>query len=206
MNLLARRAQIELAKDGAELLRGKREALLKELIARAKELKALREELHRRGRVAVTAVALSKAVNGTAALESAAMAGNRHISVRIKKDAIWGIPLVSLDAQDIIRQPNERGAGTLDHPAHVFEAAEETEEMLEQLLRCAPAEANLQRLGTEVKRVSRRINALEERLLPRLREDVRQIERVLDEREREDRFRLKRVKAKKAQAGAGPEA
>ena len=53
-------------------------------------------------------------------------------------------------------------------------------------------------IGEEVRKVSRRINALEEYLLPRLRDEVRNIYRVLDEREREDTFRLKRIKKKKS--------
>ena len=49
-----------------------------------------------------------------------------------------------------------------------------------------------------MKKVSRRINALEEYLLPRLRGQLRGIASVLDEREREDTFRLKKIKGKKA--------
>jgi V/A-type H+-transporting ATPase subunit D len=70
--------------------------------------------------------------------------------------------------------------------------------MLSQLLICAPLERNLQIVGEEVKKVSRRINALEEYLLPRLRGQLRGIASVLDEREREDTFRLKKIKGKKA--------
>ena len=62
---------------------------------------------------------------------------------------------------------------------------------------CAPAERNIQIIGEEVRKVSRRINALEEYLLPKLRGEVSAIYRVLDEREREDTFRLKRIKKKK---------
>jgi len=72
--------------------------------------------------------------------------------------------------------------------------------MLEQLFVCAPLERNLQMIGEEVKKVSRRINALEEYLLPRLRGQLRGIASVLDEREREDTFRLKKIKGKKARA------
>ncbi len=46
--------------------------------------------------------------------------------------------------------------------------------------------------------VQNRINALEEYLLPRLRGQLRGIASVLDEREREDTFRLKKIKGKKA--------
>ncbi len=64
----------------------------------------------------------------------------------------------------------------------------------------------MQTLGGEVRRLGRRINAIEEYLIPRLREEIGFITRVLEEREREERFRLKRVKRKKSRKsteGAG---
>ena len=99
-----------------------------------------------------------------------------------------------------MRSPRERAIGVLATPSHVLDAAETAEAMLEQLVECAPIERNIQVLGDEVRKVSRRINALDDYLLPRLRDDVRQISRALEEREREDVFRLKRIKQKKAAA------
>ncbi len=53
MTLMSKKGQIKLASDGVTLLEGKREALLQELIDRARELRSLRSELHLRGRRAV---------------------------------------------------------------------------------------------------------------------------------------------------------
>jgi V/A-type H+-transporting ATPase subunit D len=58
-------------------------------------------------------------------------------------------------------------------------------------------ERNLALVGEEVKKVSRRINAIEEYLLPKLRGQLRGIASALDERDREDTFRLKKIKGKK---------
>jgi V/A-type H+-transporting ATPase subunit D len=200
MNLLARRAQIKLAADGVALLKGKREALLKELLARARELRVLREELHRRGRAATVAIAMARAVRGGAELHSTAVASRRDLQARVQFKKVWGLPLSHVEQAGVLRVAAERPVGQLDCSSHVLEAAEAAEQMLEQLIKCAPAERNLRLLGEEVRKVSRRINALEEHLLPVLRLDVRTIARVLDEREREDRFRLKRVKKKKSVA------
>jgi V/A-type H+-transporting ATPase subunit D len=198
MNLLARKAQIKLAVDGVSLLKGKRDALLQELIARARALRIERNELHARGRQAVIALALARALRGAAEVRSAALAGQREMNVEVKTHKVWGLNLADIDLRGIVRTPEQRGIGLLDVSAYLLEAGEAAERMLEQLLKCAPMERNLQILGEEVKKVSRRINALEEYLLPRLRHEVRTIARVLDEREREDIFRLKRIKGKKA--------
>lgn len=202
MNLLARKAQIKFASDGVQLLEGKREALLKELIDRARELRALRNELHQLGRKAVVAIAIARGVRGTAEVRSAAVAGERELNLDVKTEKVWGLSLGGIDQYDVVRRPTDRGVGLLDVPSQIIEASYASEAMVAQMLVCAPKEHNLQIIGEEVRKVSRRINALNEYLLPKLREEVRTITRVLDEREREDTFRLKRIKKKKADQAA----
>jgi V/A-type H+-transporting ATPase subunit D len=198
MNLLQRKAQIKLAKDGVSLLKGKRDALLQELLTRARQLRRMRDELHDRGRAANDALAIARAVRGTPELQSASIAGRRGLNLKVKSEKVWGLPLNEVELIGVVRKITDRGMGRFDTSAHVHEAARLSEEMLEQLLKCAPLERNLQIIGEEVKKVSRRINALEEYLIPKYQEEMRMIARVLDEREREDTFRLKRIKAKKA--------
>ena len=202
MNMLARRAQIKLAADGVNLLKGKREALLKELLSRARALKALRNELHRRGRAASATLVIARAMRGTPEVNSTGVAGRRELSLEVTREKVWGLALGNIEHTGVVRAHKERGIGLLDCSSLVLEAAQNSEFMLEQLLACAPAEMNLQVLGEEVKKTSRRINALEEHLLPRLREEVAFIRSVLDEREREDTFRLKRIKKKKSEKKA----
>ena len=60
----------------------------------------------------------------------------------------------------------------------------------------APLERKMLQLADEIRKTTRRVNALEGRLLPALHEQVRYIRGVLDQREREDIFRLKRLKKK----------
>jgi V/A-type H+-transporting ATPase subunit D len=206
MNLLARKAQIKFASDGVQLLEGKREALLKELIDRARELRALRNELHKLGRKAVVAMAIARGVRGTPEVRSAAVAGQRALNIHVKTEKVWGLSLGDIEQTDVVRSPVNRGVGLLDISPQIVEASEASEAMVAQMLVCAPKEQNLQIIGEEVRKVSRRINALNEYLLPKLREEVRTIARVLDEREREDTFRLKRIKKKKADQAAMEEA
>jgi len=198
MNMLRQKAQVKMAADGAELLKGKRDALMQELIDRARHLRDLRNELHDRGRASEASLAMTLAVCGTPEIKSAAVAGRRDLQFEVKTENIWGLSLGSINPVGILRNPAQRGMGLLDTSAHLHEAGESAENMLEQLLISAPMERNLQIIGEEVKKVSRRINALEEYLLPKLRREINFIKGVLEEREREDMFRLKKIKGKKA--------
>jgi len=197
MNLLTLKGQIKMASDGVGLLKGKRDALMQELLTRARQLRDQRNILHAKGRVAVASIAIARAVRGTAELASAAIAGRRDVPLQVKTQKVWGLALGDIELSGIRRAPGERGMGQLDNSSHISEASQTSEEMFEQLLRCAPLERNLQLIGEEVKKVSRRINALEEYLLPKLRGQMRGIASKLDEREREDTFRLKKIKSKK---------
>lgn len=198
MELMSKRGQIKLASEGVSLLEGKREALLQELISRAKELRNLRNDLHRRGRRAVGSLAFARAMRSTPEVRSIGAAGRRDLALTVRTERVWGMYLGHIESANVVRTPRERGVGLLDTSAHVLEAAQSAEEMLEQLVKCAPLERNIQMLGEEVKKTNRRINALNEYLLPKLREEVRGIRRVLEEREREDIFRLKKIKMKQA--------
>ncbi len=202
MTLMSKKGQIKLASDGVTLLEGKREALLKELIDRARQLRSLRNELHTRGRRSMVSLAIARGISGTAAVRSLAVAGRRDLNLRVESERVWGMDLGKIKAENIVRAPIERGVGLIDTSSMTLEAAEMAERMLEQLVQCAPIERNLQILGEEVKKTNRRINALNEYLLPKLRSEVNLIKRVLEEREREDTFRLKKIKRKKAQAKA----
>jgi V/A-type H+-transporting ATPase subunit D len=197
MNLMMKRAQIKLASEGVDLLEGKREALLKELLDRARALRKLRDELHKRGRKALLSLSIARAMRGTPEVRSVGTAGRRDLGLEVEQEKVWGIKLGHIRHNRIVRSDNQRGIGLLDTSSHVLEAAEASEQMLAQLIECAPAERNIGLLGEEIKKTSRRINALKEYLLPKLNTEVRSIERVLDEREREDTFRLKRIKGKK---------
>jgi V/A-type H+-transporting ATPase subunit D len=199
MELMAKRSSIKLASDGVTLLEGKREALLKELIDRARQLRELRNDLHQRGRRAVGSLAFARAHRGTPEVRSVSTAGRRELDFTVETERVWGMHLGRIESRNAVRAPQDRGVGLLDTSSHILEAARSAESMLEKLMQCAPLERNITILGEEVKKTNRRINALNEYLLPKLRGEVRAIQSVLEEREREDTFRLKKIKNSKSQ-------
>ena len=69
--------------------------------------------------------------------------------------------------------------------------------MLGSIVSVASKEIRLKRLGSEIQTTSRRINALEEILIPSLTKRIKYIQRMLEEKEREGIFRLKRFKGRR---------
>ena len=68
------------------------------------------------------------------------------------------------------------------------------EDAMDKLVKLAETESSILRIGAEVSRVKRRVNALEYILIPRIENTIRFLEMKFEEREREDKIRLKKVK------------
>jgi len=68
-------------------------------------------------------------------------------------------------------------------------------EIIEKIISLAENERTLELLGREIARTRRRVNILEHIIIPRLEATIKYLQMMFDEREREEKTRLKRVKA-----------
>jgi V/A-type H+/Na+-transporting ATPase subunit D len=196
--LLTRRAQIQLARQGVELLRGKREALVREFLSELQRFVDTREALRRQLADAKQSLMRALAIDGPEAVASAGLASRRRIALETTERNIWGTKIVEASTDYVSRDPAERAFTPAGASARIEETADRFEASLELILRVAPLDRKLGRLAEEIRRTSRRVNALEQRMLPSLEEQVRYIRGVLDQREREDVLRLKHLKKRRA--------
>jgi V/A-type H+-transporting ATPase subunit D len=108
---------------------------------------------------------------------------------------VLGVPVPVIERKRLVRSSVQRGYSLASTSSRIDAAAARFEEELELVIERAAGELRLRRLAEEIRKTTIRVNALEIIMLPRLAAQRAYIERVLDEREREDMFRLKRVKA-----------
>ena len=198
MNLLARRSQARLARQGADLLNRKKDALLHEFFALVGVVYELRTRLTETLRREMTEAVIAEAVHGSHALAAAAAAAHADLQVTLTPRSLWGVRIVDL-------QHDYQPRGLLAGPASprstalaVDEVAAGFERIVRDMLDLAPRELRLRRIGEDIRRTNRRINALEQQVIPRLEAQARQITQILEERARDDVIRLKRLKQKKA--------
>ena len=194
--LLAKKKQILLARQGRDLLKQKRNALLKELMRLAEQVVRGSDELEQSVGEAVAALALAEALDGPEAVQSAALAAQGHISLTVSVTNIMGVLTPVIEQKNLVRGPLDRGYSLNGVSSRIEAAAEAFESQLELIIELASSEMRLRRLAEEIGRTTRRVNALENVLIPRLESQRNYIQMVLEEREREDLFRLKRVKLK----------
>ena len=195
--LLERRSQIGLAQQGMDLLKQKRDALLIEFMSVMDETLRLSGSLQKNVSEAQYALAVAKAVDGTVALRSAGMATKGEIVVDMSGTKIMGVSVpVVTKGESPIRSSFTRGYAVTSVSSRVDESADKFERILDVIIEYAGIETRLKRLGEEINKTNRRVNALEQITVPALREQVTYIRQTLDERAREDLFRLKKVKRK----------
>ncbi len=194
---LYRRQQIRLATQGMELLKKKRDALLREFLPIIDETMKLALRLERATADAQNALALAKAVEGKDVLMSVGFATKGEVLVDIFGTHVMGVPIpVIRKSTAPVKTELTRGYGITGVSARVDQTAAKFEEIIDVMIQSADIETRLRRLGEELQKTNRRVNALENTVIPELAEQVKFIFRSLDERAREDHFRLKKVKKK----------
>ncbi len=194
MNLLAKKAQRQLAQQGRDLLEQKREALLREFMKNVDLAMKDGESLDRLAADAAYALSFAKALDGPEAVRSASLAAVDGLSVQVDAVNVMGVSVPTVRRDSPPPSPLERGYSLPATSARIDDVADAFEAELDLLIELAAVETRLRRLGDEIKATSRRVNALDNVFLPRLDDEMRRISTTLEEREREDVFRLKRVK------------
>lgn len=194
MALLARKEQIELARQGLELLEQKRAALLSELMRTADHVLVQRDALQETAAAARRALALAEAIAGPEAVRAAALAARGELPLNVQTSNVMGVKVPVIEQKQVGRPLLGRGYAISDTSVTINEAAAAYEAEVARLITLAESELRLQRLAAEIQRTMRRSNALEQVILPRLEGERDAIAMALDERERADHFRLKLVK------------
>jgi len=195
--LLERRAQIQLAQQGMDLLKQKRDALLIEFMSVMDETLRLSGSLQKTTSEAQYSLAVAKSVDGNVSVRSVAMATKGDVSIDMTGTKIMGVSVpVVTKGESPVRSSFTRGYSITGVSSRIDETADKFERILDVIIEYADIETRLKRLGEEIQKTNRRVNALEQITVPSLKEQVAYIRMTLDERAREDLFRLKKVKRK----------
>jgi V/A-type H+-transporting ATPase subunit D len=194
MELMKKKAQIKLAEQGRDLLREKMDALIQEFFKILTSVSNSREELELVSRSADLALLIAQAVDDPVTLKSASFATRKSITVDISGKNIMGVPVPVIEKKRVSKSMLERGYGIIAMSGRIDETAERFEAELDLLIELAETETAMRRLGAEIQMNRRRVNALEQILIPELKNQAKYIKNAIEEREREDLFRLKKVK------------
>jgi V/A-type H+-transporting ATPase subunit D len=199
-NLMAIEERIELSDRGHDTLEKKRDGLIMEFMDILDQARDVRSDLETSYDRAQRRIDMARAMDGDVAVRGAAAALKEHPELTTQSKNIMGVVVPQIESSKVRKDLDERGYGVLGTSARIDEAAEAYEELLENIILAAEVETAMKKLLEEIETTKRRVNALEFKLLPELRENKEYIEQKLEEQEREEIFRMKKIKAKKEEA------
>jgi V/A-type H+-transporting ATPase subunit D len=117
-----------------------------------------------------------------------------------------GVVVPSIQGQQIRTPLLERGYGLIGTSPRIDEAANRYEALVETIVKAAEIETSMKKMLDEIEKTKRRVNALEFKVIPELEQARDFIRLRLEEMERENVFRLKKIKGKAEAAEAAAEA
>jgi len=201
MEMTRLKKQLKTATRGHKMLKDKLDELMKQFLEIVKENKKLRQEAEKSLEAAYKSFIIARAVMSEEYMGEALMMPKQKVVVDVAKKNIMSVNVPVFDFKsadsrsDIYPYGFAFTSGELDTAMESFSAA------MEPLLRLAESEKTAQLLAQEIEKTRRRVNALENVMIPNYQETIKHIAQKLEENDRATTTRLMKVKdmiAKKA--------
>lgn len=204
--LIALRRRIKVAQTGHELLKMKRDGLMIEFFEVLNRAKTIRQELVQDYIRAEQRLSMAKAADGTIAIKSVAFALQKEPAVDLQSRNIMGVVVPKISAEAVHKKMYERGYGIIGTSAAIDEAADAYESLVDKIITAAEVETSLMKLIDDIEKTKRRVNALEFKVIPDIKDTIRFIGFALEEMDRDNIVRLKKLKAKAQKRAKAEEA
>jgi V/A-type H+-transporting ATPase subunit D len=192
MELLDIRKRLTLAEKGHKLLEDKRDALVERFFKSIKRRDQLREEIDTLFKQAFDALVEAQMILGVDRVRASSELAESIDELVVFIENVMGVEVPRFVPIEIKTKPLY---SLTDTCARLDDAVLLFSKTLSKLLELAEVEGSIQSLAIEIEKTKRRVNVLENILIPKLKATRKYIEMQLEEREREDFFRRKRIKA-----------
>jgi V/A-type H+-transporting ATPase subunit D len=130
--------------------------------------------------------------HGYIALEKELVASERDLGIAAGQRNIGGVRIPAFELKEAEREA--RGYSLTDTSSWLDRTSELSASCLESIVELAELQRSLELLGKEINRTKRILNALEYLIIPALGITIKYLYMKFEERDREEKSRLKRVK------------
>lgn len=195
-NLIATKATLDLSLKGFELLDKKRNVLIMTMMGFINKAEEVQNKVSVVFREAYEALGTANITMGVTNVEQIAQSVPEVQDLHVKSKSIMGVEI-----PEVIHEEHKAELYySFYHTTTALDVAfKKFQEVKELLFELSEIEDSVYKLAMEVKRTQKRANALQNIQIPKYKDMVKAITDVLEEKEREDFFRLKVVKKKHAE-------
>ena len=197
MELSTLKERLKVAQNGYDLLKDKQDELMRQFIELIKENNRLRNEVEDELSGALGNFVLTSSSMNDAFMEEIVALPTKQVNLEIAKKNIMSVdvPKMSFSYDDDNQDSdNEVKYGYLNTSSELDDAIEVLNDVMPKLLKLSEIEKTCQLMATEIESTRRRVNALEYRMIPNIKETIKYIQMKLDENERASITRMIKVK------------
>ena len=196
MELLTLRKRRKIAERGRDLLREKLDALMIEFFQFVREIATLRQKAQQLLAEAYEEFVEAQMTMGSMKLEQTSVGVEDRFSIETKTRNVIGVTIPYI--QVMLKPVSVFPYNPYDTSIKLDEATLKMADAIKAIAELSSAEAAVKKLAEAIAATKRRVNSLEYVIIPRMLATIRYIEMHLEEAEREDFFRLKRIKGRMA--------
>jgi len=192
IELVKLKRRLSLSQRVQKIVKDRLSILTMEFLQIARETVKARGKLVESFAESYKALSLASGYHGYIALEKELLAAETDLSIITGARNVAGVRIPAFElskSEKAIQQYN-----LADTSAWVDRAAQSSEKCLEAIVELAELQRSLELLGKEINRAKRIANALEYITIPSLQATINFLNLKFEERDREEKTRLKRVK------------
>jgi V/A-type H+-transporting ATPase subunit D len=194
-NLLLLKEKSSSVSNSIGILKSRRQALIIEFLKTSTPYIESRKSIRQLYGEGIVELFFSLGHAGESVIDSIGAVTAREFGVEITSRKLWGLEYKEISPREsAVRDINARNYDIRGTTANLEEATWRFEKIVDAIMDIAEYDNKLQRLSREIIQTTRRVRVLEERILPKLKRQIKSITQYLGERERETYFRLKQFK------------
>ncbi len=192
IELVKLKRRLSLAQRVQKIVKDRLSILTMEFLQAARETVEVKEKLLDGLTEAYEALSIATGYHGYIALEKELIATETDVKITAGLRNIAGVRIPTFELRG--DESSVKGYNLVDTSSWLDNAAQLSEESLRAIVELAELQRGLELLGMEINRTKRITNALEYMIIPSLQATISYLTMKFEERDREEKSRLKRVK------------
>ncbi len=193
--LIRIKSKIQTASKGHKLLKKKRDGLIMDFFKLLENAKDLRSEMIQSYIDATKSLKRTRILSYDLELKIYSKTTKGRNLIDFQNKNIMGLTVPEIKSQFKKRDLIERNR-TIYSNFSMDDTVKKYEKLVEQIIIIAEVETAMIRLLDEIEKTKRRVNGLEFNIIPQMKEQENFVKLSLEEQERDNMIRLKKIKAK----------
>lgn len=192
IELIKLRRRLALASRIQKIVKDRVLILILEFLQIARQTVEIKRQLLAEFAGTYKALSIAAGYHGYIALEKELIASEKDLGIVAGLRNVGGVRIPAFELKEA--QGAVRGYSLVDTSSWLDQTAQLSEKCLETIVELAELQRGLELLGREISRTKRILNALEYLIIPGLQATIKYLYMKFEERDREEKSRLKRVK------------